>query len=70
MRFCDYCECEMCKTGIDSSVFADYHAQTSDLKFICFTCYKYDLSVKEDNLCEDMNCEHRPTIIGKWIKQT
>lgn len=74
MSFCDYCTCEMCSTGTDSLGFKEYHAQTIDGKWICFTCFKYDECTKDgpnrnwNGPCDDYDCLHRPEIIGDWIK--
>lgn len=69
MAFCDYCKCEMCCTGVDDLGFKEHHAQTSDDKWICLTCYKYDICTAGENRswsgpCDEMNCIHRPKIIG------
>lgn len=53
MNFCDFCECDRCKTGIMSThdLRAEglnvediklQHAPTDDGKWICDVCYMYD----------------------------
>lgn len=73
MSFCDFCSCQQCQTGFDGKFF-EYHAQTADNRWICFTCYKYDLCTADgpnrnwNGPCNEMNCLHRPIIVGDWIK--
>jgi hypothetical protein len=65
--FCDFCKCEDCQNGADWL----HHAQTADGSWICDVCYEYDLCTagpKYSGPCEDHNCEHRPIIVGDWIK--
>jgi len=73
MNFCNYCNCEQCKTGIGLPGLT--HAPTDNGHFICDVCYKYDECVRQKREsgtrggpCDNLNCEHRPTIIGEWTK--
>lgn len=48
-----------------------WHAQTEDGRWICETCYAYDLCViaKSDpcsGLCGENKCGHRPKLISEW----
>lgn len=67
--FCDFCECEECKYGIDRL----YHAQTADGSWICDVCYTYDLCTSgplrnPQGPCDNKDCSHRPRIVSDWIK--
>jgi len=72
--YCNYCKCVACKYG-----WHDYwsnHAPTADGKWICNTCYHYDVCTSGPNRslngpCEDENrrsipCKHRPVLIGDF----
>ncbi len=75
--FCDFCDCEDCKTGQQ-----DYltHAETDDGKHICNICYRYSVCVHEKRKigqlggpCEDehdkvYDCGHRPKIVSEWTR--
>lgn len=67
--FCDYCYCVDCKYGTEYIS----HCLTANGTWICDVCYNYDVctNVYKNKFlgpCEDMNCEHRPKLIGNWIK--
>lgn len=82
--YCDFCKCHMCQTGEVQYYNCDgelvnletipvlYHAQTVDGKWICETCYTYDLCAKNNSdpckgLCKEYKCNHRPILINnEW----
>lgn len=79
MAFCDFCDCSECKDGSGPRAL---HAPTSDGRWICDVCWKYDVCVREkrksgivDGPCEDENgvtisdCEHRPKLVGLFVKR-
>lgn len=71
--FCDFCDCAQCKYGWRG--YNIYHAPTDDGKWICDVCYEYDQCTTGPNRnpmgpCKNADCEHRPKLIGGWIKQT
>lgn len=51
-----------------------YHAQTVDGRWICNTCFTYDLCTSgpdrnNDGPCKDKLCRHRPRLKdSKWMK--
>lgn len=71
--FCDFCDCQGCQKGI---MPYDWHAQTSDGKWICDVCYQYEVCQtfperKGKGPClgeERKNCTHRPKLVGDWIQ--
>jgi len=72
MAFCDFCECERCKYGIDELIEL-YHAECLDGRWICDICFLYDCCTSDPvirrNPCEDHECEHRPKLKNKeWLK--
>lgn len=86
--YCDFCKCHMCQTGQVSYVTFDeagqetpaktdihdvlYHTQTVDGKWICRTCYAYDLCANAGSdpcygLCGERKCDHRPKLVNnEW----
>ncbi len=69
--FCDYCTCSDCVNGTPYIA----HAFTTDGKWICNICYCYDVCIDanikkgiHNGPCDDMNCEHRPTLATGWTK--
>jgi len=76
MAFCDFCDCDMCRTGEDGfkePMFS--HAQTSDGRWICDICYQYSVCISEQRKersgghngpCPPGPCKHRPQIISVW----
>lgn len=67
MAYCDYCPCEDCQYGTKYIS----HAQTDNGKWICSTCFNWDLCTNVIGLhgpCEDKECVHRPKIITEWSK--
>lgn len=74
MAFCDFCPCEQCRTG-NTGVqgYAVNHAQTEDGKWICDSCFLYDVCVRKQRAagepvdpCRDKLCSHRPRIVSEW----
>lgn len=78
MAFCDFCDCENCKSGIISYDIGSgvrelklYHAKCDDNKWICEVCYLYDLCISGPNKnvdepCKDKKCSHRPKLISDF----
>ena len=71
MNFCNYCSCSDCQYGTTYL----YHAETINGDWICDVCYLYDecviAKIKLNQFtgpCPNKDCEHRPKIIGEWIK--
>lgn len=72
MNYCDFCTCDDCKFG---SKYAS-HAQTFDNRWICSTCYNYEVCIdakRKENavtrmLCEKKDCEHRPQLKTEFSK--
>lgn len=71
MAFCDFCPCGDCRNGTRHLS----HANTADGRWICGTCYLYDECVRAqrkagDSIgpCDELDCKHRPTIVGPWIR--
>jgi hypothetical protein len=79
--YCDFCSCEMCKTGIESvfiyhgddlTCISLYHTQCEDGRWICSTCYVYECCVDAGSdpcsgLCGEYKCKHRPKLAnGEW----
>lgn len=68
---CEYCDCSDCQNG---AIFLS-HAQTIDGKWICDTCWHWDICSDKDlyperkgkGPCEDQNCLHRPKLATDWI---
>jgi len=60
----------MCQTG--NSGMQLLHAQCEDGRWICDTCYTYELCVDAgsdpcEGLCGQNKCEHRPKLVtGEW----
>jgi hypothetical protein len=69
--YCDFCACNMCKTGHDTDGIV-LHTQCTDGKWICDVCYHYECCVdaKHDpctGICGEYKCEHRPKLVnGEW----
>jgi hypothetical protein len=84
MAYCDFCECPMCQTGDTYSGDKPFpkgwvgkviravnleHAQLVDGRWICSTCYDYEVCLKELDRegCEEFTCKHRPELAtGEW----
>ena len=76
MAFCDFCNttCTMCQVGERGA----FHAHTADGKWVCDTCWLYDLCTSDENPygvprnpsgpCEKGDCPHRPKIDGPWVE--
>jgi len=75
MAYCDFCSCKVCQHGD----FISEHAQTEDGRWICDTCYTYDLCIiafRAQGLCRgpcgdhegDPPCTHRPKLATEWIR--
>lgn len=66
--FCEFCPCGDCKSGR-----ADLrHARTSDGRWICNVCWRYEVCIKAKGAraggpCDDLSCDHRPKLAGEWI---
>jgi hypothetical protein len=71
--FCDFCDCEDCKTG-SPGIKNLLHAQTVDGKWICDVCFTYDECVRQKRItggggpCETKDCNHRPKLVSGWSK--
>jgi hypothetical protein len=73
--FCNFCKCRDCVNGTDYL----RHARVKGNKWICDVCWRYDVCVAakrkegkpggDRNPCDDMNCKHRPKLIGEWEKK-
>jgi hypothetical protein len=77
-RYCDFCGCEECRTGVGGHPGLA-HAQTEDGRWICNTCWRYDVCVSAKRKaglfggpCEDEHggalpdCGHRPPLTTGW----
>lgn len=70
--FCDFCDCPDCLEGNRHIS----HAPTACGRWICSTCWRYDVCVTAKGHCgppcEDQdgsaipNCPHRPRLVGDW----
>ena len=74
--YCDFCTCEDCKHGRKDLT----HALTSDGRWICLTCYQYEVCIdakpRGSGPCESIingkiilnpDCGHRPKLVGGFI---
>lgn len=70
MAFCDFCECENCRTGVGPKGLKFQHAPTADGRWICSTCFTYDVCTsgpkRAAEPCEKLDCEHRPRLAGEF----
>lgn len=63
MAFCDFCKCEDCQAGTPYL----QHAQCEDGRWICDTCYNYELCIEAvRDICKEKDCGHRPKIVSDW----
>lgn len=78
--FCDFCECDACKTGRQEIIMESdpntvigimplYHTQCEDGRWICEICYNYECCVdaKSDpceGKCGEHKCNHRPKLVN------
>ena len=74
MAFCDFCDCEGCRDGTPGLS----HAQTEDGRWICDTCYDYEVCIDAfraegvnrmpcGHQDGDQPCPHRPTLATGWV---
>lgn len=66
--FCEFCDCDQCVNGSSR----DSHALTVDGRWICSTCFDYDLCTSGsfrnvDGPCDNIECVHRPKILSDWV---
>src|ERR1044072_6348356 len=72
--FCDYCNCQQCKTGEAPSSLHLHHAPTNDGRWICDVCYLYDVCTtgqmrNPSGPCVNKDCVHRPVLTGDWRRE-
>jgi len=81
MAYCSFCTCSGCVTGFmglvsqsneDCGVMDFSHAQCEDGRWICETCYAYEVCLEAgsadpcDGECARNECVHRPKLVSEW----
>lgn len=72
VAFCGFCGCQSCLKGYPR----EEHAPTADGRWICGTCWTYDVCTStrpgdepnRNGPCEEPECKHRPKLTGPWEK--
>lgn len=71
LPFCSFCDCPDCRGGREDLS----HAQTEDGRWICDVCYEYECCINAQQKaglkaepCPPGPGEHRPKLVGPWIK--